>query len=220
MGDIFKCILCGEYYQTKDLGKLNCYAHPYQINALSRVYPCCNLPRAVITKGNPNRYVINGCTRIDHISSIEELKFVVNSPWVILPFENPIGIEILKKPLENNLQIVSNVNEKIISCDQRVIPITSEDQLTESYEFKVFGSKTINLSYDDLYERLKRKDFNYIPLSKNKIEERDLYSANKIKYFYYDEEPGEAFVDDNIFRKFYIIRRMDFESSNFYFVPK
>lgn len=189
------CIFCGILFNSDSLGKLECMFHPKELNPFTKKYPrghfdCCGMSRTTLDLFHNDNEMIPGCTKIDHISSIEEKKNIIEIPFILIP---------------TKLYDQMSDNKRRILCREKA-------KLKKPYQFNTANGeyKQINLKdyYDDM---LTKYSFN---MSDQAIGLRTIQTFilcdDSLEIDYQDVPEGKIIMynyNQTTFIPFYIIRR-------------
>lgn len=193
-------MLCGVTYDQRRLGSLDCWCHPLPYDSNIGYYPCCgqSLDRSDAAHCTLS---IDGCTKIDHVSTPIELQRVKTSPYTLIPMRYAKSIDairILSKrfPLES------------ISIEQRVIPVKEKTDLEKTYVLKTF-TDFIVLSFEELSKIVENGDYE-LRITELSDEEKDIEDESITNFFHYSHREVD-WEEDEKFEKFFILRRMEFD---------
>jgi hypothetical protein len=219
------CILCGQHYNLTDLGTLKCRFHPGRIieSFPTSYYECCK-------SGNIKDRKNYGCTKVDHVSNLEELYTIVEQPYIVVPCNNTLNLKVLN-PKYNLSRRISVLKEKsYILNDPYIIPIIDPNQLTKSMEYIYYKDIVMDINLNDLYKKSKtdiiylgnygnkKKVLGYyIPKNddddeEEQDEEEEVQNGNLYEYDFETNNTNPSLdknINSNNFKPFYIIRRMD-----------
>jgi hypothetical protein len=191
------CFKCGEtFIPSLSKGALECRYHPLNINHTSHgnnygydQRDCCGLRNSDIT--NTNRRVNGyGCVAVDHSESDEAYYDIFAKPYIVVSKEE--------------------FNRMYVPHKAEVIHITSEEELSESYELKIpHKKKKVKINLREVYfTQIAKKDD-----TESRVIDKlgDFYKNTRYLYNYGPRSFGKSSAevsDDTNFIPFVIIRRV------------
>ena len=127
------CCLCNNTYISNEIGLLNCMTHPRYYNGFRdgknfKVghYDCCGASNNMNDIIHFEYIQPLGCHRIDHVSSYDEIKYMIERPFVCVPQELANNYPVIKKLKKQSL---------IIKDNQYIISINNKDDLNFDFTF-------------------------------------------------------------------------------------
>jgi hypothetical protein len=221
--DMF-CCLCGERFDQRSFGKLNCWCHPIEYDISLGYYPCCGLTERQSDMKFRASKKTYGCTKIDHVYSKEDFENVLEHPYFLIPFDEISHVEIFSKPTVYRINThgspSTSAGTKLKSTDAfyfekkgYIIPILNDEKFGSILVFNSFRDK-IGLDIEALHNNVKDENYNVKFVFKDvaNSDDDDAEDDSASNWFEYSHRDSLVFGSTG-FIPFYIVRRMESEVS-------
>lgn len=182
---------------------MDCWIHPLPYDSELGYYPCCGRISNQKKYWNYNE-IVEGCTKVDHVSSYEELEDVKSRGYGTVPFRYAHYVKVLG--VYKRGRIWENVKE-----EQKIIPITKQDDLEQELRFYTFYDNDV-LDLQAISSQVDNGEYD-LKVIEDSDEDSEVEDDSVTNYFHYSHR-AVTWEQEQEFMKFFIVRRMEYTPSS------